>query len=341
MGTLSLPDVDLVAMIAARGGIDAIREALMRDKTYRQYPIGALAGAYLDELEFEGYSRSAIDNRERIYAWLALDYPQLEPADVTTDLLRAFLAEHWRDASTNYKTQNVSALRCLFGWAQDNDRLPTDPARKLRSPRRADTERRAHPRDTIRRLVVAQETHRDRVAILMLYWCALRRDELRRVQFRHIDLARRILTVFGKGSKVLEQSIPEPLALELERHILDRGAHPDEFLLYPQKLGRRGAYPAYDREVLWEDRLRPLTTSGIDKWWQRARARAGLDDVLMHEIRHTAGTHMHETGGDLVATQHFLRHRSSGTTERTYIHIDRVKAIARVQRQMVDPMADE
>lgn len=343
MTELALTRETLVTMLAELGGIDAVRADYVRDKSYRNHPIGRLGGIYLDELEFNGYSASALNTKEQTIAWLAFDYPTLEPSDVTVDLLRAFLAEHWRDAAANTKAGHVSALHCFFAWAHDNDHLPVDPARKLRSPRRADTERRAHPREIIRRLVVAQDTHRDRVAILMLYWCALRRNELRQIQFRHIDLRRRILTVFGKGGRVMEQSIPEPLALELERHILDRGAGPDEFLLYPQKLGRRGRYPSYEREILWEDRLSPLTTSGIDKWFQRARDRAGLggkEPVLMHEIRHTAGTHMHETGGDLVATQHYLRHRSAATTERTYIHIDRVKAVARVQRDMADPMSD-
>ena len=177
---------------------------------------------------------------------------------------------------------------------------------------------------------------RDRVAILMLYWCALRRNELRLVQFRHIDLGRRVITVFGKGGRILEQHIPEPLALELERHIQDRDAEPDEYLLYPLKIGRVGGWPDWRYDIVWENRFAPLTSSGIDKWWQRCRTRAGLGKVLMHELRHSAGTHMQEAGHDLLATQEFMRHRSAATTERDYIHIDRRAAVARVTRLMPD-----
>lgn len=345
MSALVLPIDELAAMIANLGGLDQIRDAFVKDQTYRRTPIGQLAGRYVDSLRFDDYSDSTISNRERVLAWLSFDHPELAPSDVEYDLLRAFLEKHWADAAGNTKGQNVSTLRCFFAWAYEYDHIPANPAKKLKPPRKTETERRSHSRSVIKRLVIAQDTRRDRVAILMLYWCALRRDELRHVQFRHIDLGRRVLTVFGKGRKVTEQNIPEPLALELERLIQDRDPEPNEFLLYPHKLGRRGAWPSYSQEILWEDRERMLTKSAIDKWFQRCRERAGLDagetKILMHELRHTAGTHAQEAGHDLLATQALLRHASSATTERVYVHVDRQRAVARVQRLMIDPLAED
>src|SRR5207247_2897060 len=130
----------------------------------------------------------------------------------------------------------------------------SDPGRKLKTPRTTGSERRSHSTARIRKLVTGQDSQRDRVALLLLYWCALRRNELRQVKFRHIDLANRRLTVFGKGGAVLDQNIPEPVALELERHVQDRAPDPDEYLLYPQKVGRRGSWPLYTVDVVWEDR---------------------------------------------------------------------------------------
>lgn len=335
----------LAAMLANAGGLEAFRHEFVDKEAYIHTPIGALAKRYLDALRFDNYSPKTIKNREQTLGWLAFDHPELEADAVTYELLRAFLEDHWRDAAPNTKSFHVSSLRAFFGWAFEYDHVPSNPAKKLKSPRATDTDRRAHSRSVIKGLIVAQDDRRDRVAIMLMYWCALRRDELRRVQFRHIDLARRVLTVFGKGGTVLEQSISEPLALELERHIQDSQCEADEYLLFPRKVGRRGAWPAYSTETVWEDRLRPYTESGIDRWWQRCRKNAGLDDkdnrMLMHELRHSAGTHMHETGHDLVSTQYFMRHRSASTTQRTYIHLDRVKQVAGVQRLMRDPMAEE
>jgi len=243
--------------------------------TYRTTPIGHHAGRYLDELKFSNYSDKTYRNREDTLGLLALDYAHLQLDDVTTALLSDFLTEHWRDNAPNTRAQHVSSVKNFFRWAHDNDLIPNDPARRLRAPRAKDTDRRAHSEQTVRTLVVSQATLRDRVCILLLYWCALRRNELRLIQWRHVDLANRVLTVFGKGGTVLEQNLPEPLAIELERLILQRQPKPDHFVLYPQKLGRLGSWPFYLDDVIWEDPARPLTTSGIDKWWQRAVKRSG------------------------------------------------------------------
>jgi integrase/recombinase XerC len=318
-----------------------LREDAITDQVYRETPIGRLVGRYLDEQAFDNYAPATIKERERLLVRFALDHAHRELSELTTEDLRGWLAE-WKDAAPNTRAAYVSTIRVFFAWALERDHIPTDPAgKRLKGPRVKDTERRSHSPDTIRRLVLAQDSRRDRVALLLMYWCALRRNELRQVQFRHINLANRVLTVFGKGGKVLEQNIPEPVAIELERHILDRQAQPDEYLLYPQKVGRRGSWPTYTEDVVWENRFSPFTLSGIDRWWQRCVAKAGLPHFPMHELRHSAGTHFHETGHDLVATQHFMRHKNPATTANTYIHLDRVRAISEVQRRMPDPLADE
>lgn len=324
------------AMILARAA--ELRENAVKDKTYQQTPIGLLVRRYLQELAFDNYSSRTIDSREQILAHLALDLAHRNPADVELEDLRGHLSDRYAHVKPNTRAAAVSAVRVLFTWAHDNDLIPTNPGRKLRAPRQKDTERRAHSLATIRRLVIACDTRRDRVALLLLYWCALRRNELRQVQWRHIDLARRIVTVFGKGGTVLEQNIPEQVALELERYILDEAPDPDDHLLYPTRVGRRGRYPLYTEGIIWEDRASPLSISGMDAWWRRAIRRAGIDHFPMHEIRHSAGTHFHETGRDLVATQHFMRHKNPATTARTYVHLDRGQTIARVQRDMPDPL---
>jgi site-specific recombinase XerD len=399
-----------VEMILARAA--ELREDAIRNQGYRLTPLGRLVGLYLDDLRFNNYSGRTVDSREYILAGLAFDLANLAPNEVTTDRLRTYLNERYGELKPNTRHSAVSAVKCLFAWLHDNDHLPSDPARKLKAPRSVDSERKAHSLSTIRRIIVAQDARRDRCALLLLYWCALRRNELRQVQFRHIDLARRTLTVFGKGGKVAEQNIPEQVALELERYVQDEGlltergsakeefgvlqpaghapllgnpprsvsrsfldegvmpmrnpdlslegrshagkeaggdvsvtgprlAFRDEYLLYPQKLGRRGTYPHYTDQVIWEDRLSPLSMSGIDVWWRRMLRNAGLPQFPMHEVRHTAGTHFHEAGHDLYATQIFLRHASAATTARVYLHLDRTREVARVQRDMADPLEEE
>lgn len=327
-------DAGMILALAAR-----LRQDVLRDQTYRATPIGRLVGFFLDELAFENKSSKTVDNREGALAWLALDYAHLQPADLTAELCREFLHTHWAQNAANTRAAHSSSVRMFVRWLADRGEIPVDFSGKIPVPKVKDTERRAHDRSVIRQLVVGQDQRRDRIALLLLYWCALRRNELRLVQWRHIDLARRVLTVFGKGGKIREQSIPEPVALELERYVLDENPRPGEFLLFPQKVGRRGAWPLLVEEVIWEKRWQPYTLSGIARWWENCVKRAGLDHFPMHEVRHSAGTHFHETGRDLVATQYFMRHESAATTERVYLHLDRTRHVSEVQRRMVDPLA--
>lgn len=86
------------------------------------------------------------------------------------------------------------------------------------------------------RLVSSQPRQRDRVALLLLFRLGLRKSELACLQFKHYD--GRQLTIFGKGGKVRYLPVVDAeLRLQLERHILDRAPTPDEFLLFPEKIG--------------------------------------------------------------------------------------------------------
>jgi integrase len=89
-----------------------------------------------------------------------------------------------------------------------------------------------------------------------------------------------------------------------------RGGHPDEYLLYPKS-----------------DRLRPLTPSGLHRWFKRCLERAGASDFPMHELRHSAGDDLWRRTGNLVLAQQLFRHESIETTRR-YLHPSREDLIA-------------
>lgn len=341
MSAVELTRSELVAML------DALRERYLADKGYLECPIGRLAGRFLKALEFDNYSDNTVRNREQTLGWLAWDHQELHPRDVDVTLLRSFLEKHWATAAPTTKAIHVSSLRVFFTWVHDlepddEDWLPVNPARKLKTPRgNQSTERRAHPIETIRQLVVAQDNRLDRLAILLMYWCGLRRNELRVVQWRHIDLYNRSITVFGKGRTVLPVNLNEEIAMELERYVLDEAPEPDDFLIYPRLVGLKGAYPLYSRDVIYDRRKTGYTKSGIDRWFQRCRDKANLPEhIVMHELRHSQGTHAQQHGHDLLATSKLLRHRSTAVTERHYLHLDAVETVSRVQKTMPRVLED-
>jgi integrase len=83
-----------------------------------------------------------------------------------------------------------------------------------------------------------------------------------------------------------------------------------------------GVYPDTRVAVIWEDRLAPLSLSGIDKWWARTLRTAGVEHFPMHELRHSAGTNFWRVTRDVLMTQKMMRHEKMSTTFETYVHDD-------------------
>lgn len=59
----------------------------------------------------------------------------------------------------------------------------------------------------------------------------------------------------------------------------------------------------------------------VEKDWQRVLKKAGIDDLNIHDLRHTGATNMGKTGASAFAIRDALGHASVKTTE-MYTHID-------------------
>jgi integrase len=76
-------------------------------------------------------------------------------------------------------------------------------------------------------------------------------------------------------------------------------------------------------------RARGRTFVGIQKPWQRVRGAAGLDDVRIHDLRHSFASIAVSGGDSLYLVGKVLGHRQSRTTERhAYLKDDPLRAVA-------------
>jgi integrase len=127
--------------------------------------------------------------------------------------------------------------------------------------------------------------------------------------------------VQGKGGKVrLIPIVDDDLRLELERHILDRAPSPDEFLLYPEKLGPE--FYGGPVGVIWEDTTSGLSATAMHRWWVKRLREAGIPHRPMHEARHTATTQFLRDTGNLKLAQMLAGHADISTTANIYAHLD-------------------
>jgi integrase/recombinase XerC len=287
-------------------------ERIVQDKTYQRLPIGGEVKRWLEALRWIDRKTHTLEAYEIVGARLALefpDYPGLREFTGASGVedLRYFLDKHWRDAAANTRRARTSALRSLFDWAV-NDGLIAEhenPAAKIRAPKWQKPERRAHPQSAVLDLVFSQDSMRDRICLQLLGRLGLRRNEIRLLQQRDINLSTNEIRVRGKGGKVRVLPIGSlhSLRRELDFYLrFEVQGQPTDYLLFPKK-----------------DTRRPMTPAAVHRWFKRCLEEADLPDMPMHELRHTAADHLYRATNDLTAVQLLLGHESVGTTQ-AYLH---------------------
>ena len=298
-----LPVMDLAAMIRAV-------EHAMRDGTWKRSPIGAEVAAYLRALQWASHPDTTLDAYTHVLGLLALrhaDWPDGLAGFCTPagpEYLREFLTAEWGGAAAATKRQRTSIVRSLFRWAALERRIPYNPAETLRSPRgRGRAARQAYPLHVLHQLVAAQDSLRDQVALQLLCRLGLRKNELRKVQWRDIDLVRGYVLAHGKGGKDELVPMVGTVAEDVRLLQLEMDPRPDWFLLWP-----RG------------HRHKPMDPASVHRWFKRCLDTAGLPEtVKMHEMRHSAADAVYRERGDVAMAQLLLRHESLSTTQ-AYLH---------------------
>jgi integrase len=60
----------------------------------------------------------------------------------------------------------------------------------------------------------------------------------------------------------------------------------------------------------------PISKAGIEAAWHRVRKAAQLEDVRLHDLRHTVGTHAGQSGANAFLVRDLLRHKNLAMTGR-------------------------
>jgi len=321
-----------------------VRQAV-KDKSYQDCPVGLVVAEYLRWKQHEdGAAETTIRDYEIPLAYLCLDHPTLELADLEPPtgrkLIREFVDRHWGTGAPAYarararagqraprtKAKNLSILSDFFNYCVGEDLMRGSPTVGIRRPKRRDVRRQVYLKDEPGRILAAAPTDREKCAVAIVNEFGLRKSELARLRLRDYDPGRGLLTVVGKGTKTRTLPVVNPqLRALLDPHWADRNeaGDADEYLLYPQKRGRR-KNPDGDWivGVIWEDRHAPLTDAPMHRWWKRRLAEAGVPVTRkMHEMRHTAATELLRSSGNLEVTRQMLGHADIKTTS-GYAHLN-------------------
>ena len=280
-----------------------VREAAMKDKTYRTSFVGGEVGRFLRSMRWSDRTQNSLDTYEIVLARLSLDFAHYtEINQFTTEDVRDFLDEHWGETSPATRRNRLAIVKSFFRFCVEERGLQVNPAERIKPPKKANVERQAYSPAIIEQLRAAQPTLREQIAIQLWGLLGLRKNELRLLQVKDFDLGRGTFIVHGKGQKVVVADIAiQTLKDDLNLELLTR--EPDEYLIYPR-----------------ERKTDPMNPATVHRWFKKALKRAGLSEsIKIHELRHSAADNLYRDTGNVILAQQLLRHESIATTQ-GYLH---------------------
>jgi integrase/recombinase XerD len=255
---------------------------------------------------------------ETFGGWLAQNHPEVEPAGLTREHLRAYLKAQRarRQLAPASMKLIIVALRHLVAYLQRESLLDRDLQPALDLPRLdrqlPDTLSEAEVDGLLRLEMPATPLGlRDRAILEVLYASGLRAAEITSLRVENFLRAERLVRVIGKGDRERVVPVGEKAVAAIEAW-LEKGR---PALVSPRTGG----------ELFLGEHGRRLTTARV---WQIIQAMARLaglkKKIWPHLLRHSFATHLLGRGADLRAIQEMLGHASLGTTQ-IYTHVDQAR----------------
>lgn len=293
--------------------------------------VAELIQDFVESLEVEkGRSRKTAENYERyLLRFLEIageisgkDY-DLEPADITQELLRKFRLqlnriedERGEGLQTITQAYHLVALRGFLKYLAQRGIESLEPA-LVELPHVVRKQVTFLHYDEVEELLKQIDTGtetglRDRAIIELLFSGGLRVSELVKLNRDSINLSRREFIVRGKGNKDRPVFISEAAADWIEQYL---DARTDT--LAPLFLNNS----RFQGEVDTSGDFRRLTSRSIERIVQKYAKAAGITKhVSPHTLRHSFATDLLMNGADLRSVQAMLGHADLSTTQ-IYTHV--------------------
>ncbi len=306
------------ALQAMRRGIDPAADRKARQKAAEagQMTVSALADRWIEEhVQLKLKPRTAADYQKLVEQRIKPALGTLTVAAVSREdvmALHAGMAAIPRRA--NYV---VATLRALMSWAEDLGlRAPgTNPAKRIKLYRERARERFLDEAEIAKAAEAVAEAERTGIVgphgaagLRLALFTGARSGEITAAKWAHVDFGRRII-------RLPDSKTNEPRTIHLSEAAL---------------------------QVLKTlPRIEPYVVAGAKKGepyknlgraWIKARALRGLDDVRLHDLRHSYASLAAGRGVSLQMIGKLLGHKVAATTQR-YAHLRR-DAVAAVNDEL-------
>jgi len=220
---------------------------------------------------------------------------------------------------------HLQLIRHVLGTAVSNEVIARNVAAKIPLFRESPHKERYLKDDELVRLLTVLKHDSNRTVsaiVLLLLATGMRVSEVLTAEWRHVNLAAKTLTIEASNSKSKKrQHVPlNEVSLDVIKNLPRRQGQ--EYLFQSSRGGQM---------------------KHVSKVWQRLREEAGIPDVRLHDLRHTAASYMVSSGQSLFAVQQVLRHADSKTTL-IYSHLSNTalqEAADTVAKKIADAMSAE
>ena len=238
-----------------------------------------------------------------------------------TDVVDFLMHEKRRGLAAASVARQLVAVRMLYRFLARENRVKTDPAALLNSPKVWRSLPDVLTKREVEQLLAAPSERstlgmRDGAILETMYACGARAQEVVDLKCEDVNLEYGYVRLFGKGSKERIVPLGRAACERLRRYLGDarpkltragRSTH----ALFLSRTGRK-----LDRERIWQVIRHLALKAGLRK------------RVHPHTLRHSFATHLLEGGADLRLVQEMLGHANISTTQ-IYTHVDaeRLKSI--------------
>jgi integrase/recombinase XerD len=268
---------------------------------------------YLTYLQVEkGLARNSLESYGRDLArlkeWAATSGKSVE--SLTRRDLRGWIADLSREGlSPASVSRAVSATRGLFRFLMLDGHIQKHPAEDLNTPQRHSYLPRFLSEAEMESLlgapdVSADEGVRERAMLELMYAAGLRVSEVVGLKRADVNLDAGLVSCHGKGSKERRVPIGKSATEWLQRYVGVRAR----------------AMKTQDPHLFITGLGKPMTRNMAWAMIKRLAARAGLERVSPHTLRHSFATHLIQHGADSRSVQALLGHSDISTTQ-IYTHI--------------------
>jgi integrase/recombinase XerC len=231
--------------------------------------------------------------------------------------IRKYLSFLHRRNKKSSIARKISTLRSFFKYLVKEERISSNPAKMVSSPKVEKMLPAALTVDETFRLVESTkgvpETQplekgkkrrlRDLAILELLYSSGLRVSELAGLNSNQLDLELGIVRVMGKGRKERIVPVGKKAVEAVKNYVEERGTSEPGSPLFVNARGGR------------------LTVRSVGRLVKEYTRRSGIfRKVSPHTLRHTFATHLLDAGADIREIQEMLGHASLSTTQR-YTHV--------------------